>query len=36
MNGVDEETAINEGLRKASEFFLTKASLIDDKLPAFP
>jgi uncharacterized protein YdaT len=36
MNGVDEETAVNEGLRKATEFFLTKMSPIDTKLPAFP
>jgi uncharacterized protein YdaT len=39
MNGVDERIAIQEGLRKARDFFLSQHSRrqsIDSNLPAFP
>ncbi len=37
-NGVDENTAIEVGLRKARDFFLSRGyqRRIDTKLPAFP
>ena len=39
MNGIDENSAIKEGLERAREFFLSEESRksgIDSRLPALP